>query len=279
MSKRKRTTPIEKKLKDGHGQGIGVDYKPWLVIQDVSSLGRSTRLRGIKIPRQYEFLSDLERNYFYLLEYSDLVVDIREQFPLLPLEETQIIAEELGIKHPTHPQTKEPIVMTTDFVVTKMEQGKPVNLARTLKYKDDLMDKRIIEKFEIEREYWERKGIDWGIVTELEVPKEMAMNISFAHSYADLSSIEDFSEFSEDDIDTFSVYLISDLLNVEMTVRETCTRLDEVFYLAPGSGLTLFKHLIITKAIEVDLMKKLDVNNVIEIKSVHRDYSEKVKAI
>lgn len=231
MPKRKRTTPIDKKVKDGHGQGIGVDYKPWLVIQDVSSLGRSTRLKGIKIPRQYEFLSDLERNYFYLLEYSDLVVDIREQFPLLPIEETLIIAEELGIKHPTHPQTKEPIVMTTDFVVTKLEQGQPVNLARTLKYKDDLMDKRVIEKFEVEREYWERKGIDWGIVTELEVPKEMALNISFVHSYADLSSIEDFNKYSESDIDTFSVYLISQLLSIDKTVREACTQLDDVFYL------------------------------------------------
>lgn len=28
MSKRKRTTLIDKKLKDGHGQGIGVEYKP-----------------------------------------------------------------------------------------------------------------------------------------------------------------------------------------------------------------------------------------------------------
>ncbi|HAD78634.1 MAG TPA: heteromeric transposase endonuclease subunit TnsA [Flavobacteriaceae bacterium] len=279
MPKRKRTTPIDKKVKDGHGQGIGVDYKPWLVIQDVSSLGRSTRLKGIKIPRQYEFLSDLERNYFYLLEYSDLVVDIREQFPLLPIEETLIIAEELGIKHPTHPQTKEPIVMTTDFVVTKLEQGQPVNLARTLKYKDDLMDKRVIEKFEVEREYWERKGIDWGIVTELEVPKVMALNISFVHSYADLSSIEDFNKYSESDIDTFSVYLISQLLSIDKTVREACTQLDDVFNLSPGSGLTLFKHLIITKVIEVDLMNKLDVNNVIEIKFVHRDYSEKVNAI
>lgn len=279
MSKRKRTTPIEKKLKDGLGQGIGIDYKPWLVIQDVSSLGRSTRLKGIKIPRQYEFLSDLERNYFYLLEYSDYVVDIREQFPLLELEETMIIANELGIKHPAHPETKEPIVMTTDFVVTKMEQGKPINVARTLKYKNDLMDKRVIEKFEIEREYWKRKGIDWGIVTELEVPKEMAMNISFVHSYADLNSIEDFNEFSEADIDIFSVHLISTLLTEDRTVREACTRLDEVFYLAPGCGLTLFKHMIITKAIEVDLMNRLDVNSVIEIQSVHKDYSEKVKAI
>ncbi len=45
-------------------------------------------------------------------------MDIREQFPLLPIEETIIIAEELGIKHPTDPNTGEPVVMTTDFLVT-----------------------------------------------------------------------------------------------------------------------------------------------------------------
>ncbi|WP_445207619.1 transposase, partial [Bacillus bingmayongensis] len=53
---------------------IGVDYKPWLKIQDVSSKGRSTRLKGIKTNRQHEFLSDLERNYFYLTEYSNYIV-------------------------------------------------------------------------------------------------------------------------------------------------------------------------------------------------------------
>lgn len=86
------------------GQGIGIDYKPWVTIQDVPSLGRATRLKGTKVPRQFEFFSDLERNYFYLLEYSDLVIDIREQYPLLPIEETLVIAEELGIKHPTDPK-------------------------------------------------------------------------------------------------------------------------------------------------------------------------------
>lgn len=105
MSKRKRTSKIEKWIQDGRGSGIGADYKPWLKIQDVSSKGRSTRLKGIKTNRQHEFLSDLERNYFYLTEYSDVVIDIREQFPLLPLEETIVIADELGIKHPTDPKT------------------------------------------------------------------------------------------------------------------------------------------------------------------------------
>ena len=48
MSKRKRTSEIEKWIKEGRGSGIGINYKPWLKIQDVSSLGRSTRLKGIK---------------------------------------------------------------------------------------------------------------------------------------------------------------------------------------------------------------------------------------
>jgi len=118
MSKRTRTSKAEKWIKEGRGSGVGVDYKPWLNIQNVSSKGRSTRLKGIKTNRQHEFLSDLERNYFYLTEYSDYVVDIREQFPLLPLEETIVIADELGLKHPTDPKTNEPVVMTQDFLLT-----------------------------------------------------------------------------------------------------------------------------------------------------------------
>lgn len=64
-------------IKEGRGQGIGFEYKPWINIQDVPSLGRSTRLKGIKTGREHQFLSDMERNYFYILEYSEQVVDIR----------------------------------------------------------------------------------------------------------------------------------------------------------------------------------------------------------
>ena len=113
------------------------------------------------MPRQYEFLSDLERDYFYLLEFSDVVDDIREQYPLLQMEETLLISE----GHPIDPRTQEPIVMTTDFIVTT-NGNKNTNVARTIKYKNDLANERVLEKFEIERVYWERQGIDWVIVTE-----------------------------------------------------------------------------------------------------------------
>lgn len=48
MSKRERTSTVEKWIKEVDGTGTGTDYRPWLKIQDVSSLGRSTGLKGIK---------------------------------------------------------------------------------------------------------------------------------------------------------------------------------------------------------------------------------------
>ncbi|GIX59796.1 TnsA endonuclease N-terminal domain-containing protein [Bacillus cereus group sp. RP29] len=279
MSKRKRSPSIEKNLKDGRGQGLGVDYKPWVTIQDVPSLGRATRLKGVKIPRRFEFLSDLERNYFYLLECSDLVVDIREQYPLLPIEETIVIADELGIKHPANPKTGEPIVMTTDFLVTISKNQQHQHLARTLKYKDELMNKRVLEKFEIERVYWERQDINWGIVTELEIPKEMAHNIAFVHGYADLFAIEGFEEVTAYGIEDMSIYFIKKLLAKDQTVKQIAKEFERDFGMVVGCGLSLFKHLIMTKAIEMDLLEKLDVNQIQQVKAVRKDFSEKVRAI
>lgn len=163
MAKRKRKLDIAKMIKEGRGTGKDDKYKPWIKIQDVPSLGRSSRIKGIKTGRMHQFLSDMERNFFYILEYSDIVEDIREQYPLLPIEDSLLIADELGIEHPKNPETGEFIVMTTDFLVTVNCDNKIYDVARTIKSRDDHMDKRILEKFEIERVYWERKGINWGL--------------------------------------------------------------------------------------------------------------------
>lgn len=48
MSKRARTSKIEKWIKEGRGSGVGFEYKPWLNIQDVASKRRSTRLKALK---------------------------------------------------------------------------------------------------------------------------------------------------------------------------------------------------------------------------------------
>ncbi|EEM13848.1 MULTISPECIES: heteromeric transposase endonuclease subunit TnsA [Bacillus] len=277
MSKRKRTSEIEKWIKEGRGSGIGTNYKPWLKIQDVSSLGRSTRLKGIKTSRQHEFLSDLERNYFYLTEHSDFVADIREQFPLLPLEETIVIADELGIKHPTNPKTGEPIVMTTDFLLT-VDKGQGVfEVARTVKMKDELLKERVLEKFEIEREYWQRRDIDWGIVTEEEIHKIMARNISYIHDYYDIRDYDAFQEMSSQLIEDLSLSLMQRLLNDSCSIRIITSEFDTDTHLPFGSGVTLFYHLLAQKIIVIDMLKPLNLEEPIDIKSIDESKLKKVK--
>lgn len=277
MSKRKRTSKIEKWIKEGRGSGIGVDYKPWLKIQDVSSNGRSTRLKGIKTNRQHEFLSDLERNYFYLTEFSNYIVDIREQFPLLPLEETIVIAGELGIDHPNDPQTGELIVLTTDFLLT-VNKGKDVfEVARTIKMKDELLKERVLEKFEIEREYWKRRDIDWGIVTEEEIPKTMARNISYIHDYYNIRDYDAFQEMNAQHIEDLSLSLMQRLLDNTSNIRKITNEFDMDTHLPFGSGVTLFYHLLAQKIITIDMLEPLNLEQSIIIKSIDESKLKKVK--
>src|SRR6266571_7548165 len=133
---------IDRFLKEGRGQGTLKDYKPWLTVRDVASLGKSTRDKGWKTGRTHHFLSVLELLYYLILEWSLMVTDIREQYPLLPIDDTLAIAENLGIKHPVHPKTKEPVVMTTDFYISLRNESGNFEQARTIKYAQDLSDRR-----------------------------------------------------------------------------------------------------------------------------------------
>jgi len=96
------------------------------------------------------------------------------------MEALQNIALEAGIDYPSF--NNEPIVMTTDFLVTAKRNGKILHYARTVKPSSDLSDERIIEKFEIERRFFNSKNIDWGIITEKELSSVFTNNMEILHS-------------------------------------------------------------------------------------------------
>jgi len=157
-----RSTPesISKRIAEGRGQGVGNNYRPWHEVQDFPSRGVAHRPMGWKTGRVHHLFSNLEFTIFLIYDVLDRIIDIREQFPLHPLEETLEIAKKIGVKHPIDPTTSYPIVMTTDFLL-KLRVGRDIVFhARTVKYRKDLDDLRVREKFEIERRYWLRRGID-----------------------------------------------------------------------------------------------------------------------
>lgn len=279
MAKRKReNTPekIEKKLNEGFGQGIGKEYRPWLTIQEVPSEGRVTRILGVKIDRQHELMSDLERKYFYIAEFADCIKDIREQFPLLPQEQTIAIAEELGIKHPADPKTGENIVMTTDFLLTIEKDGQLIQIVRTVKYVNELEDLRTIEKLEIERRYWKTKGIDWGIATEKDIDEAFAWNIHITRPFYNLEGLDGFENMTLPYIDKLRTAFIHEVIGRKISVRETSDLFDERMMLKPGTSIALFKHLIIRKLIKVDMLKRLNIDMPMDIEEllVHKQVQE-----
>lgn len=253
MAKRKRKTnelSNENKLKQGRGAGRGENYKPWLHIQDVASRGLSTRIKGMKTNRVHHLLSRLELYCFYNLDWSEQVIDIREQYPL-DREETKAIAETLNIRHPRVPQTRDFSVMTTDFLVTVDEHSRRREIAISAKYTLDLANSRTMQKFEIERFYWERRGVKWTIFTERNVNRILMRNIEWIHSFLNpdwLLSVISSSLFQE-----VAAFLFGLLFATPMPLRSATNAADKKFNFAPGVSLLIVRHLIATRKWRVDM--------------------------
>ena len=98
--RRLRATTISSRLLRGLGQGEGEDYIPYLNRRNVPSHGRSSNLPLFNRRRHHATLSGHERRMALLLAWDDDVADFHEQYPLLPVSRTQLLAAARGITHP-----------------------------------------------------------------------------------------------------------------------------------------------------------------------------------
>src|SRR5258708_2819492 len=266
MAKRPRRYTVSttaKRIKEGRGQGRGAKYKSWLYTHDVPSKGRAWRTKGWKTERPHHLLSDFEHDYQLIRDWDSSVIDIREQYPLLPLEETLAIAEECNIRHPSvrHPTKRGvviPVVMTTDFVFTISEGLNTYDQARTLKYAKDLESQRTLEKLEIERRYWARRNIDWAIVTEHEISRVLARNIQMLHKHL---TIEDRVALPEATIREAAAMMTSEVLQSPCSLSHIPLECDERLRLQPGTCLTIAYHLMTTKQWKIDMSTPIQPGN------------------
>ncbi|WP_162233313.1 TnsA endonuclease N-terminal domain-containing protein [Sphingomonas sp. Leaf33] len=191
MQKRNRTQTravMENRARQGRGRGEGVGYTPWLFVHDVASRGRSSRIASGG--RVIHTLSDWETAAYRDFQWDPAVEDIQEQYPL-PIEDTLRIAAEMRISHPADGRPREPIVVTSDLVVTRREDGKAVRLARAIKEKsaidlgaarnrrERVKIGRTLQKLELERRYWAERGVDWFLLTDQHLSKVRKVNIEF----------------------------------------------------------------------------------------------------
>ncbi|MDF1688369.1 MAG: TnsA endonuclease N-terminal domain-containing protein [Cycloclasticus sp.] len=221
-------------------------YRPFLTVRDVASRGRSHRIYSWTSQRLHHLFSDLETKAFYVLDYLKGVDDIREQYPLLPLDETLEIADEQGVKHPSFGGQLH--IMTTDFLITK-SSGHLV--AIQVKLLEELESSRTNEKLEIEREYWHRRNIPFQIVTEKEIPSGLAKSVSWIHQYIDGAGIK----AGEMDIHDYALTLV-DWLNEyrETALAKACQWADERYKLSKGTSLSVARYALARRMLRVTII-------------------------
>ena len=118
------------------------------------------------------------------------------------------------------------------------------------------MARAVIEKLEIERCYWLEQGVDWGIVTEKDIPPVAVRNIAWVHSYGALSHIsQPYPEYFEE----LAGHVLRELpARPSCSLRQFCADMDEGFSLERGTPLMLVRHLLARKKLRFPMDEPLD---------------------
>lgn len=241
---------------EGRGKGAGATYLPWVLVSDFSSQGDSRRIFSNKTGRVHHLMSNVEWGLFLLMEFAPDVIDIREQYPL-PRNETQAIAAQLSIKHPYYPGTKVPTVMTVDFLITRMLDGKKTLEAYNCKRTEEAEDQRSLEKLEIQRTYFDGCSIPHHLVFHSMLPVTKVKNLEWIRS----------ATLNPDEVEHYPGYfeqhcqrLASDLAcrSSQGSLSSYCENYDSRTGAEPGTGLRVIrmllqKHLVVTDLSQPDL--------------------------
>ena len=232
---RNTETRIRKLRNEGRGSGHGSCYIPWIKIHDFSSLGRVHRCISAKSGREVHLLSDNESDLFLQLDASPTVTDIREQFPLNRFE-TIGIAEELGVRHPAANGVD--IVMTTDFLVS-LRGG--ADKAIAVKSGSDLRKKRVRQKLDIERVYWDRKETPWNLYVP--PPHDRGMRLDH-QQVAEWRAVDDLIDDRAEWDRRASAMLVEIARAWDTRLLDVCLKAERIYGWEPGVGIAACKRLL-----------------------------------
>lgn len=251
-------------LKNKYGIGDGSAYKPWLTVRDVKDKNAFRSIvKGIKTARQHHFLSSLETQLFYILEFDDAIVDIREQFPLIPLDTSKKIAKNLGITHPKVPKTGISHIITTDILVTIKDKDVISYCAFCVKPQEKLDDLRTLEKIEIERNWWEQIGVKFYIFAGNKATEILSRNIAWA-----TDPIRSKTQFHINHLLGPALALLSEGKSLKV---DLCDAFIHAFSITSEDALNLLRSLIATKLIKVSMDILLEDSLTIDINYIDQN--------
>ncbi|MBL4828759.1 MAG: TnsA endonuclease N-terminal domain-containing protein [Aliivibrio sp.] len=233
----------QKRLDDKRGEGTGKDYVPFIKVGEFSSSGESVRVKSTTVGRAHHFFSGIELAAFLVFDWCNDVIDIREQFPI-PLSDSLIICRQLGIRHPQ--EKGELKIVTTDLLVDFSDGSQ---LAIPVKPAKELDKKRIIEKLQIEKVFWESVNVPCNIFTDQEVSNDLKMNLKWIRPLIDIDIKVDYP-FSKQDVIDLAIRLVK---QPKAFVARYCAKLDDEYYLEAGTHIEVFRYGIANQYLKASL--------------------------
>lgn len=254
---------LAKLVEKGYGQGEGIDYKPFLDVIRVPSKGRVSRVKGWKTNRVHHFLTDSETRYFYLLEYGGFegfqIIDVREHYPLIEgMNDILPTLDKQLIKRVFNQKSGEPMVLVTTFLITLQNADGDISYyARSVKDYRQLENSQVIERFEVMNRYWKYRGIDYGIITNKEIPIVPAKNIEFIHSAYHL---DEYGIKDEEQV-IYIDYMLKLIANYQDSpVKDVAIQFNNDLNTEDGTGLLIYKHLLARKIVKINMNKPINLD-------------------
>lgn len=243
----------EGRRKQNRGTGDKEAWIPWHFNSDFPGLGLKGKPRSNMFPpRLLQALSKTELELLYMIEMTPGVEDFKEQYNL-PLKETKLIANKLGVKHPLSPDGKSE-VMTIDVFVM-MKNGNKV--AFDVKYfseelwEDKKKITRMLEKLQISKIWCESKGIQYVIITQLEMPKILIANIRLLRPQYNLC--DDFTDSFKGELQMLDK-------TFKGTAGEVSNKISKILNIPNSRGWRIFIHLCSVKFIRPNLHNPVNKN-------------------
>ena len=114
-----------------------------------------------------------------------------------------------------------------------------------------------MEKFDIERVYWELRGVDWGIVTENEIDLIYAANIEIVHYYYWIDKLH---PLTQESILHIEAMLTPKVIRENLPLKNLTNDCDKQLGLSPGTSSKVVLHLIANRRWQVDMSKPINLH-------------------
>lgn len=224
-------------------------YKPLLTIVNFSSEGFRTAAPSWLPGAPGEMMSEPELSTFVVLHAPQFRAAAILTQVALPPSDTLAIAKRIGVDHPA--VNGEPIIMSTDLLVTIEEPGLLRRKAISVKRECDL-DERTLQKLEIERTYWTERNVEWTLQLDTDIPPMLLDNMRRLFEWHSTSRLP----CGDHEVRLIHSWIVPHL-EAGGALVPVCSRCDKQLHLTKGTALAVAQHLMVRGIMSVDLTKSM----------------------